>query len=181
MKKIANLNKEELKIIWEKNSQLREDVRKACEDNDMYWIDEILCHLNKSLDDWSIGFYNDNYIKIEDNHKFLLELKSVCEKFSFLSEEEQRPLEYAISLIDKLHCMDFENKRFNMLENKINNMVKKLEEKVIEEFNKMTEPLDKEYLLENFIEFYVEAYLNDNEFYIDNEYVLYEKIIKSYA
>ncbi|HGM3195536.1 TPA: hypothetical protein ACKOIF_000912 [Clostridioides difficile] len=181
MKKIADLNKEELKIIWEKNSQLREDVRKACEDNDMYWIDEILCNLNKSLTDWSIGFYNNNYIKIGDNHKFLLELKSVCEKYSFLSEEDLKSLEYAIALINKLHCMDFENKRFDMLENKINNMVKKLEEKVIEEFNKMTEPLDKEYLLENFIEFYVDANLDDDNFYIDNEYVLYEKIIKSYA
>ncbi|HEK8846008.1 TPA: hypothetical protein STX52_003209 [Clostridioides difficile] len=181
MKKIADLNREELKIMWEKNSQLREDVRETCEDNDMYWIDEILCHLNKSLIDWSVGFYNNNYIKIKDKHKFLLELKSVCEKFLFLSEEDLKSLEYAITLINKLQCMDFENKRFNMLENKINSLVKKFEEKVIEEFNNMTEPLGEEYLLESFIEFYVDAHLDDDNFYIDSDYILYEKIIKSYV
>lgn len=181
MKKIADLNREELKIVWGKNSQLREEVRKACEENDMYWIDEILAHINKSLDDWSVGFYNNNYINIKNGHKFLFELNSVCKKFSFLSEEDLKSTEYAIALINKLQCMDFENKRFNMLENKINSLVKKLEEKVIEEFNNMTEPLAEEYLLENFIEFYVDAYLNDDEFYIDNDYILYEKIIKSYV
>ncbi|MCC0678199.1 MULTISPECIES: hypothetical protein [unclassified Clostridioides] len=181
MKKIADLNKEELKIVWEKNSQLRDDVRKTCEENDMYWIGEILDCLNGVLTDWSVGFYNDNYIKIKDGHEFLYKLNSVCKESSFLSKEDLKPLEYGITLIDKLYCMDSDNKRYDMLETKINNIVERIEEKVIEEFNKMTEPLGEEYLLENFIEFYVDAYLNDDEFYIDNEYVLYEKIIKSYA
>lgn len=181
MKKINDLSEDELKIVWEKNSKLRDDVRRTCEDNDMYLIGEILDILSESLDNWSVGFYNNNYIKIKDGNYFIFKLNSVCEKYCFLSIEDSKYLNYGVVLINRLNCMDCDNKRFDMLENKINDMAQVFKEKVIEEFNKMTMPLEYDYLLENFIEFYVEQYLNDDKFYIDDEYMLYEKIIKSYA
>ncbi len=49
MKKIADLNREELKRVYKINSKLRDSIREDYEDNQMYIVNETLDYFRSSL------------------------------------------------------------------------------------------------------------------------------------
>lgn len=176
MKKIADLNREELKRVYKTNSKLRDSIREDYEDNQMYIVNETLDYFRSSLADYSIGLYNNNYINIRDKNKFLEGVIRANSNHKLCVNDDSTILYEAINIHNKLQNTDYDEENYKILENKFNLMIEELKENVLKEFNDMTMPESECYLLEAFIMIYVDDEINDNEFYIDEDYVLYKRV-----
>lgn len=71
MKKFKELTIEQLTEIVNRSKKLRDELDEYIQDCEMIWISEKLSVLKPSLKDWSIGFFNQNYITVKDWHDFL--------------------------------------------------------------------------------------------------------------
>ncbi|HBF1331024.1 TPA: hypothetical protein KON86_002930 [Clostridioides difficile] len=176
MKKIADLNREELKRVYKTNSKLRDSIREDYEDNQMYIVNETLDYFRSSLADYSIGLYNNNYINIRDKNKFLEGVIRANSNHKLFYNNNDAILYETIAIQNKLQHTDYDKENYKILENKFNLMIEELKENVLKEFNNMTMPESECYLLESFITMYVGDEINDNEFYIDEDYVLYKRV-----
>ena len=97
MKKFKDLSIAELTQIVNRSEKLRDELDNYIQDCEMYWISERLACLKESLSDWSIGFYNQNYIRVRDYHTFL---DCVIESKRRYGASDR--MEKLISLCDKL-------------------------------------------------------------------------------
>lgn len=70
MKKFKELTIEQLTEIVNRSKKLRDELDEYIQDCEMCWISEKLSVLKPSLKDWSIGFFNQNYITVKDWHDF---------------------------------------------------------------------------------------------------------------
>ena len=78
MKKLNNIKDDkDLLLLIYSSKQLREDFDTYLQDTEMYWVSDVLNHFKESLRDWSIGFYNNNYIRVKD-----------CDELKFCYEAE---------------------------------------------------------------------------------------------
>ena len=71
MKKFKELTIEQLTEIVNRSKKLRDELDEYIQDCEMCWISEKLAVMKDSLSDWSIGFYNQNYIRVKDYGTFL--------------------------------------------------------------------------------------------------------------
>lgn len=71
MKKIAELTKEQIRELVANVETLREQFSKRIQDGEMFWLEEKLDCIKSGCSDWSIGFYNRNYISVGDGREFV--------------------------------------------------------------------------------------------------------------
>ncbi|HBF7929182.1 hypothetical protein [Clostridioides difficile] len=174
-KKIAYLNREELKKVYKANSKLREYIRKDYEENQMYIVSQTLDYFRSSLANYSIDIYNNNYINVHDRNKFLEGIIKANSDHA-LSFDDSTILYETINIHNKLQHTDYDEENYKILEAKFNLMIEELKESVLKEFNNITMIESESYLFEAFTMIYVDDEINDYDFYIDEDYVLYKRV-----
>lgn len=71
MKRFNELTQEQLTQIVNRSKNLREELDSYIQDCEMCWLSEKLACIKSSLSAWSIGFYNQNYIKVRNWSMFV--------------------------------------------------------------------------------------------------------------
>lgn len=81
MKKFSELSLEQLEQIVNRSKELRNLLDEYIQESEMDYISDKLFPIKKSLKDWSIGFYNQNYMVVNDYHDFVAGVRSSVKSF----------------------------------------------------------------------------------------------------
>ena len=148
MKNLSELSTSELLNVIEDNETLSNRLYELIEQSSMDWVSEKLEILSNSLKDWSIGFYNYNFLDVVDYEKFV---DSLVEYKGIFGQSDRA---------DKLlsHCLKL---RWSNLFDYYAEMLKDLI--LDEEFNSET---DIDY---NNMEYYTEIYADQFDDYLIND------------
>ena len=71
MKKFSELTYEQFEEIVNRSKKLRDELDNYIQDTEMYWLEEKLNCVNDSLEKWSVGFFNQNFIRVRDYESFV--------------------------------------------------------------------------------------------------------------
>lgn len=148
MKNLSELSTSELLSVIEDNETLQNRLYELIEDSSMYWVGEKLEILSNSLKDWSIGFYNYNFLDVVDYEKFVDSLVEYKGIFG-LSDRADKLLS---------HCLKLRwSNLFDYYAERLKDLI------LDEEFNSET---DIDY---NNMEYYTEIYADQFDDYLIND------------
>ena len=138
MKKVylENLSKSELKTIIAYNNDLRNMLEEKYIEDTMYYVGDILDVIGG---DYSIGFYQYNYWYSARTRKSMEAIIEATESYGLCSEKEVEKVEYCIELMDRLYYMDYDNKQYDNLENKIEDLLNEIDDIVLNNLNRLTD------------------------------------------
>lgn len=180
MKKISELNNEELKKIFNSSEKLFQEVLNDYKEYTInVLVDDMLRCFNTYLNDYSIGFNNYNYIKVNEEHfyNFLEGIKRAINDYEFLDKEYKETINNLQEKINTLYLMNYDNKNYCKLEKYINDKMDYIINVCIEKFNELTSYNTKD-IEEYFIGFYADE-MGDTYYIDDNgrlfKHVEYEK------
>lgn len=71
MKRFSELSNEQLTNIVNRSKKLRDELNEYIQDSEMNWISEKLSCVQDSLANWSVGFYNQNFLRVRDYEGFV--------------------------------------------------------------------------------------------------------------
>ena len=184
MKNLKELSIEELELVFENNSKLQEKVFNDMIDNAGFWCDEYLDCWKSGGIHYCIGWDRGTYFKCTDREYFIDGLKKAQKDHYFLADKYNDKIEYVENLLNKLDNLYYNSseENYNRLETRINELIEELETACYDRFMSEYEYcFNSENQLNYFLEFYA-AERMDNDFYVDEEYTLFEHIeyIKSY-
>ena len=184
MKKLNELNQEELRHVFENNSKLQEKVFDDMFNNADFWCGEYLICWNRRGIDYSIGWDRGTYFKCTDKNYFIDGLKEVQHIYCFLDDKYNDKIEHVEKLLNKLDYLYYNSseENYNRLETRIDELIEELENACYDRFmNEYEYCFNSKNQLDYFLEFYA-AERMDNDFYVDEEYTLFEHIeyVKSY-
>ena len=184
MRKFEELSMEELKLVFDHNSQLRDKVFDDMMDNAYFWCDEYL-RCWKSGIDYCIGWDRGTYFKCTKEADFLTGLQKAQRGYCLLEDSYNKTIEYTISLLGRLDDIYWtaSEENYSRLENRIDELIEELEDACYKRFMDEYEScFNREYQLDYFLDFYHSERM-DGEFFVDEEYNLMEHIeyTKCYA
>lgn len=171
VKLLDELTKNELEKVFERNTKLQSEVMDFMAESEMHWIGEQLDYLRDTLVSWSIGQCNRNqHITVGDPWRFVCALAKLQEDIPVLGQEYDERIEAVLETDD---------------EEKIESEAQALADALVSEYTRILDDvcLDLKHAKNYFLEFYVDAYMRDEGYYIDAEYTLYKPInyVESYA
>ena len=181
MKKVylENLSKSELKTIIAYNNDLRNMLEEKYIEDTMYYVEDILEVVGG---DYSIGFYQYNYWYSTRTRKSMEAIIKATEAYGLCSEEEIEKVKYCIELMNRLDYMSYDNKQYDNLETKIENLLNEIDDIITINFNGLTDDsyIDNDLLLE---ELYCTLDCEDETSYIlDNDLdIIYKDDIKEFC
>lgn len=183
MKKlISELTREELVKVFNGNEKLRTSVYDDFVEGEMSWIGDHIDYIKDSLNDWNIGTYNRNYLKISDCREFLNGVEQIQKDFCLLSEDEEDLLSKAVNVADTHYESEMYSDEYYQLENEMEDLSNKVAQKLINHWESNLN-CSKETLEDYFVEFYSEERMIDEDYFVDTDsYELFEEVhfIKSY-
>jgi hypothetical protein len=152
MKNLSELSTKQLLSVIEENQTLQDKLYQLIEDSAMYWVNEKLSCIRDSLKDWSIGFYQYNFIDIADYEMFVNSLVEYEDIFG-LSDKCGKLLSQCLKLQGS-----------NLFEY----FAEKLKELILdEEFNTET---DMDYNNKEMLEHYAETYSDQfDDYFIEDD------------
>ena len=179
---VEELSKEELVKVFKANARLQKAVYADMVDSELFWIGEQLDYIKDSLQDWSIGVYNHNYISVKDIDGFidgLIEMNKEVPLF-----EDTKQIFEVDRMINEFYIKDCYDEDYEEAEKELEKAIKDLTEKVVRHFEERLDwCLDRDNQLEYFLDFYYDARMESGAMYIkDDSYELYEDVsyTKSY-
>ena len=181
MKKVylESLTNEELKTIIAYNNDLRNMLEEKYIEDTMYYVEDILEVVGG---DYSIGFYQYNYWHSARTRKSMEAIIEATDSFGLCSEEEIEKVKYCIELMNRLDYMSYDNKQYDNLETKIENLLDEIDDMITINFNKLTDDsyIDNDLLLE---ELYCTLDCEDETYYIldDDLDVVYKDDVKEFC
>ena len=148
----------------------------------MLWIEHFLISLKDDLKDWSLSSFdaNNKMLVKNDSCSFVFEISEVFSSFD-ISDEDKEMVEYTKRISEIVN--NFYSSSTNKIEKLIdilnkNNQI--LADKLLKIFvTALESAYIYEYQLEYFLEFYIDGKMND-DFYIDDNYILYKTETISY-
>ena len=180
MRYLENLSKSELKTIIAYNNDLRNMLEEKYIEDTMYYVGDILDVIGGG--DYSIGFYQYNYWYSKRTRKSMEAIIEATESYGLCSEEEIEKVKYCIELMNRLDYMSYDNKQYDNLETKVENLLDEIDDIVTINFNKLTDDsyIDNDLLLE---ELYCTLDCEDETYYIlDNDLdIVYKDDIKVFC
>ena len=179
-KYLESLTNEELKTIIACNNDLRNMLEEKYIEDTMYYVGDILDVIGGR--DYSIGFYQYNYWYSTRTRKSMEAIIEATESYGLCSEKEVEKVEYCIELMNRLDDMDYDNKQYDNLETKIENLLDEIDDIVTINFNKLTDDsyIDNDLLLE---ELYCTLDCEDETYYVldDDLDIVYKDDIKEFC
>lgn len=175
MKCLNELNSEELKLVFENNSNLQEKVFNDMFEDINYWNEEILSCWKGGAIDYCIGWDRGTYFKVKDRQEFIDGLKKAQKTFCFLADKWNEKINYAEHLINRLNNLVYwDEVNEERLNNRIDELIEELKTACYNQFMSEYENcFDSENQLDYFLEFYSSERMDDS-FYVDENYTLYE-------
>ena len=177
---LESLTNEQLKTIIACNNDLRNMLEEKYIEDTMYYVEDILDVVGGK--DYSIGFYQYNYWYSARTRKSMEAIIEATESYGLCSEKEVEKVEYCIELMNRLDNMDYDNKQYDNLETKIENLLDEIDDMITINFNGLTDDsyIDNDLLLE---ELYCTLDCEDETYYIlDNDLdVVYKDDIKEFC
>ena len=167
-----------LKNIYYNDSDFSESVENYLIESEMFYIRELLDSL-EGVKDYSIGFYNRNYIDIRKDTKSLTNFIDSCiglsENYGVFDNKNTDLLKVLENKLNTLYFMDYNNSNYDLLYDWILNKAILIKDELLSYFNSMTD-IDT-YNIDEFLnEVYYDImliYLDSNKFYYDDkEYML---------
>ena len=176
---LESLTNEELKTIIAYNNDLRNMLEEKYIEDTMYYVEDILEVVGG---DYSIGFYQYNYWHSARTRKSMEAIIEATDSFGLCSEEEIEKVKYCIELMNRLDYMSYDNKQYDNLETKIENLLDEIDDMITINFNKLTDDsyIDNDLLLE---ELYCTLDCEDETYYIldDDLDVVYKDDVKEFC
>lgn len=81
MKKFCEMNLQKFEQIINRSKKLRDELGDYIQESEMDFISDKLFPVKSSLKDWSIGFYNQNFVTVKDYHEFVSGVRSAAKSF----------------------------------------------------------------------------------------------------
>ena len=177
---LESLSKSELETIIVYNNDLRNMLEEKYIEDTMYYVGDILDVIGGG--DYSIGFYQYNYWYSARTRKSMEAIIEATESYGLCSEEEIEKVKYCIELMNRLDDMDYDNKQYDNLETKVENLLDEIDDMITINFNGLTDDsyIDNDLLLE---ELYCTLDCEDETYYIlDNDLdTVYKDDIKEFC
>ena len=170
-----------LKNIYYNDSDFSESVENYLIECEMSYIRELLNSL-EGTEDYSIGFYNRNYIDIKEDVRSLINFIDSCielsENYGAFDNKNTDLLKVLENKLNTLYFMDYNNSNYDLLYDWILNKAIFIKDELLSYFNSMTD-IDT-YNIDEFLnEVYYDImliYLDSNKFYYDDEeYILMDE------
>lgn len=134
---LETLTNEQLRTIVIYNNGLRNMLEKRYIELTMYYVEDILDVVGGK--DYDIGFYNNNYWYSARTKKAMESIIEATSSYGLCSDEEIEKVEYCIKLLDRLDYMSYDNKQYDNLETKIENLFDEIDDIVTNNFNRITD------------------------------------------
>lgn len=181
MKDFKDLNREELLKVLEANSKLKEEVFNDMFDNAHFWNMEYLDSWKNKGIDYAMGYDRSAYFYCKDEELFLDGLKKAQHDYCFLADKYNPVIEYAEKIMNRMNNLDYNSKyydnNYERLTERLTELINELEHECYKRFMEEYEYcFNDENKKDYFIEFYVDSRMDMEDFYIDDDYVLYEHI-----
>lgn len=175
MKAFDDLTRDELKLVFENNSKLREKVFDAYfEDVNIFNEEYLSCWDDRAID-YIIGMEKGAFFVACDMKLFIKGLQKAQHNFGFLSQAYDELIAEADSLLNKLD-EDLSKQEADETEAKLDIVIGKLEKACFKQFmDTYADCYDRSNQLDYFLDLYAEFYVNDNH-YVDDNYILYEEV-----
>ena len=161
------------------NDELKNEVEDYLIETEMFYIREILDEL-KGISNYSIGFYNNNFIEIyrdlRNEINFIDSCIEISNNYGVFNIDEDEWIKELYGKANNLYYMDYENQNYNNLENEVELEIDELRDLLVSKFNDMTN-IDN-YDIEGYlIDIYVDKLIYNNivYYYDDNSYELKTK------
>ena len=163
-----------LKNIYHNDGDFSESVENYLIENEMFYIRELLNSL-EGIGDYSIGFYNRNYIDIKEDIRSLINFIDSCielnENYGVFDNKDTDLLKVLENKLNTLYFMDYNNSNYDLLYDWILNKVIFVKDELLSYLNSITD-IDT-YNIDEFLnEVYYDVmliYLDSNKFYYDDE------------
>lgn len=183
-KYVKDMNKEELTKVFHANQKLRDDIYEDMVETEMHYIGEQLDYLKDGLSDWSIGANQRNYMYISNADDFIYALEETEKVVPILLDDDSPKLQQALDLREAFRSEDIDSDGFDDLEEQLEVVANELADIVVKRFTAILDGCDKEeWQIDYLIDFYADSRLDKDMCYInleDENYILYEDMIKSY-
>src|SRR5699024_3047818 len=187
MRTINELSTEELRIVFEVNAKLREEVAEDMAESEMFWIGEHISYIDHTLAEWSIGQCNRyQNITIRDHAGFIYAYEELHRDMQPLAEQYTPMVENAVRLADELYDVNMidEVERAEELEEKVEQIAEEIADKMVATYTRTLDNycLDDIHICDYFIDFYADARM-DGDYYVDSDYRLFRDVsyTESYA
>lgn len=158
------------------NDELKNEVEDYLIESEMFYIREILDEL-KGISNYSIGFYNYNFIEIcrdlRDNINFIDSCIEISNNYGVFNIDEDKWIKELYEKANNLYCMDYEDENYDNLENEVEKQINELRDLLVSKFNDMTNIYN--YDIENYLtDIYIDKLIDNNivYYYDDNNYEL---------
>ena len=170
-----------LKNIYYNDSNFTVSVENYLIENRIFYIRELLNRL-EGTEDYSIGFYNRNYIDIKEDIRSLINFIDSCielsENYGVFDNKNTDLLKVLENKLNTLYFMSYDNSNYDLLYDWILNKTIFIKDELLSYFNSITD-IDN-YNIEEFLnEVYYDimlVYLDSNSFYYDDEeYILIDE------
>ena len=170
-----------LKNIYYNDSNFAVSVENYLIENRIFYIRELLNSL-EGTEDYSISFYNRNYIDIKEDIRSLINFIDSCielsENYGVFDNKNTDLLKVLENKLNTLYFMDYNNSNYDLLYDWILNKTIFVKDELLNYFNSITD-IDN-YNIEEFLnEVYYDImliYVDSNSFYYDDEeYILIDE------
>jgi hypothetical protein len=184
MRYLEDLKFEELKKVYHANSKLREEVfNEYLETIETIWVEDYLYNF-KDCVNYELSYGSHNYFTVREGKEldFIKALEDTQKDYCFLSDSYNEDIEIVKRMIsiDQDFDLDYKYNSFRIV---IDSLIGELEKACLNRLLSEYEPLENEDdLITYFLEYwwlYV-ADFKKEAYYVNEDYVLFEKVIKCY-
>ena len=154
------------------NDELKNEVENNLIETEMFYIREILDEL-KGISNYSIGFYNYNFIEIYRDLRFIDSCIEISNNYGVFNIDEDKWIKELYKKAVDLYYMDSKDENYNNLENEVELKFYELRDLLVSKFNDMTNIYN--YDIEGYlIDIYIDKLIDNNivYYYDDNNYEL---------
>lgn len=181
MRTLNDLSVKELEKVLDKNSELKKQVFDDMFDTAHFWNMEYLDSWENKGIDYAMGYSQGAYFHCKDEELFLDGLKKAQHDYCFLADEYNEVIEYAEKLMSRMENLDYDSKyydnNYERLADRLTELINELEYECYKRFMEEYEScFNDDYKKDYFVDFYVNERMDMEDFYIDDDYVLYEHI-----
>ena len=172
---IKDLTIEDLKVVFENNQKLQEEVFYSTQDDANCLVGDFMSCFEGGAIDYNIG-YPGNYITILNPKKFADGLFKLQKEYQFFSIEQEKLLKKYRDLSCKYNTLFLlGEEKTRTTQNELDQLLICLKDELLKELvGVYTYYYDQERLYEYFIETFYETMTPD--FFVDENYILYQNV-----
>lgn len=181
MKNYKDLTIEELELVFDNNEKLRGMAyQEAIKDMDNFINEDMSCFSYKAID-YNIG-YPGSYINVIHWEEFIEGCKKLQRNYNRFTEAMYKKVLYVERLFEKWQAIPYNDDNNNeRIEKRIQGLVNEVCAFLLKEYESWySYYTDNENLKEYFIDIFSERFGEGKTLYLDENYILYEHIEKSY-